>query len=273
MSKVVRVTLTHRGVRFVELFPVCNEAAREIVESASSKEEAFTEQETYKLEGNQLEFIFGNDDNSVDLVVHEFDEEEWEYGDEIMSEEDYDLWSSDLDDYIEKMKEEETDLVLLEECDHALFGALNDALKAVVEKKTNARDFILEAMRKGLVRASNYYAISDEDEAEKKPHYGVVCAEQMEEDDFSVSYNIELDDDEEFDPDSLEFIRVDCEGSGVSPVIQDKIGLGAALLNVALYDGKVYYAGHDDCMEFGGSVEPEESDFDIINMDLSSKES
>ena len=213
----------------MELFPVCNQSAREIVENASSKEEAFTEQETYNLEGNQLEFIFGNDDNA-------------------------------------------TDLVLLEECDHALFGCLNDALKAVAEKKTNAQDFILDAMRKGLIRASNYYTISDEDEEEKKPHYGVVRADQMEDEDFSISYNIELDDDEEFDPDALEFINVNCENSQVSSVIQDKVSLGAAVLNVALYNGKVCFAGHDDYLEDGGFVEPVESRFDIINMDLSAKE-
>ena len=61
----------------------------------------------------------------------------------------------------------------------------------------------------------------------------------------TVSYYINLSEGEDFDPAKLDFINIDWEYDNYSEVLQKLLAEDIILLNAIIYDGKIYFAGHD----------------------------
>lgn len=74
----------------------------------------------------------------------------------------------------------------------------------------------------------------------------------------TVSFYINLPEREDFDPDKLDFINIDEDYDAYSNVLQELLARDIILLNAIIYDGKIYFAGHDDIDILGSS------DFDPI---------
>ena len=71
----------------------------------------------------------------------------------------------------------------------------------------------------------------------------------------TVSFYINLPEGEDFDPDKLDFINIDEEYDAYSKVLQELLARDIILLNAIIYDGKIYFAGHDDIVIFEDSYE------------------
>ena len=73
----------------------------------------------------------------------------------------------------------------------------------------------------------------------------------------TVSFYINLPEGENFDPDKLDFLNIGEDYDAYSKVLQELLE-DVILLNAIIYDGKIYFAGHDDIDILGSS------DFDPI---------
>ena len=81
-----------------------------------------------------------------------------------------------------------------------------------------------------------------------------------------ISFHVNLPEGEEFDYHKLEYVNFDEDYDDYSEVIQNTITGDMISLNAIIYDGKMYFAGHDDIDIFDDS--DEEPSYDYVNADM-----
>jgi hypothetical protein len=85
----------------------------------------------------------------------------------------------------------------------------------------------------------------------------------------TVSFYINLPEGENFDPAKLDFINIDAHYDDYSEVLQELLARDLILLNAIIYDGKIYFAGHDEIDILG--VSDEEPIFDYVDENIAKK--
>lgn len=87
--------------------------------------------------------------------------------------------------------------------------------------------------------------------------------------DITMVFNINIPEDEEFDPSKLDFINIDTEYDDNSEVLSELLAADMILLNAIIYDGKMYFAdGYEDVTE--DSWGDAEYYYDIVDEDIAS---
>lgn len=82
----------------------------------------------------------------------------------------------------------------------------------------------------------------------------------------TVSFYINLPEGENFDPAKLDFINIDQNYDAYSKVLQKLLARDIILLNAIIYDGKIYFAGHDEIEILG--VSDEKPIFDYVDENI-----
>jgi hypothetical protein len=85
----------------------------------------------------------------------------------------------------------------------------------------------------------------------------------------TVSFYINLPEGENFDPAKLDFINIDEDYDAYSKVLQELLARDLILLNAIIYDGKIYFAGHDEIDIL--DVSDEEPIFDYVDENIAKK--
>jgi hypothetical protein len=85
----------------------------------------------------------------------------------------------------------------------------------------------------------------------------------------TVSFYINLPEGENFDPAKLDFINIDEDYDDYSEVLQELLARDLILLNAIIYDGKIYFAGHDEIDIL--DVSDEEPIFDYVDENIAKK--
>ena len=255
-GRTIRVDLTRPGIKRITMLPLDNEGVEIMKEHGNDAEEAWSD--IYgKLwdedSGQLMDFVFENAYSKYNLCVVDPDTEEKIYEEdsfvpdtanglmsyieaeeEFSGEDDEEGFSS----YVKYLRSEcQTNELYLSQ---GFAKAWNELSEPTTE---SAATFVPNFMR---------YALSAAD-AKNALLLGVKESEVA-----TVSFYINLPEGENFDPAKLDFINVDWDYDAYSKVLQKLLARDIILLNAIIYDGKIYFAGHDDIDILGSS------DFDPI---------
>ena len=254
-GRTIRVDLTRSGIKRITMLPLDNEGVEIMKEHGNDAEEACSDifEKLWSEDPGQLmDFVFENAYSEYDLSVVDEETEEVIYEDDSFvpdtncglmsySEAEADFSIDDEEGFSEFVKylrsECQTNELYLSQ---GFAKAWNELSEPTTE---SAETFVPNFMR---------YALSAAD-AKNALLLGVKESEVA-----TVSFYINLPEGENFDPAKLDFINVDWDYDAYSKVLQKLLARDIILLNAIIYDGKIYFAGHDDIDILGSS------DFDPI---------
>lgn len=256
-GRTIRVDLTRSGIKRITMHQLDNEGMEIMKEHGNDAEEACSDifEKLWSEDAGQLmDFVFENTNSKYNLCVVDAETEEEIYEDDsfmpdasygLMSysqaEENYTEYEDDEEDFSNYLKylrsECQTNELYLSQ---GFAKAWNELSEPTTE---SAATFVPNFMR---------YALSAAD-AKNALLLGVKESEVA-----TVSFYINLPEGENFDPAKLDFINVDWDYDAYSKVLQKLLARDIILLNAIIYDGKIYFAGHDDIDILGSS------DFDPI---------
>jgi len=211
---------------------------------------------TEKNEQLPLEFLFAHVCTPTELIVTDEESDEEIYNDEYEINPRYGIMSMDeaVDNYeddeeeLEKFKKYLTDTVHIPDDNYISIGIAKTWDK-LPESYIEGEGFVPSVIGETLRVAS------EDDIALLHGETGLS--------DSTITFNMEIED--EFDPDKLDFINFDAEYGDVSSVLQETLAADFVSMNAIMYDGKMYFAQPQD-MDFGDN----EGDdyYDIINHHL-----
>jgi hypothetical protein len=245
MARTIRVDFTGRGFKRVTMLPLNEDGMKTLKAHDMNAEEAFGEvfDQVWREDAGQLmEFMFDNAYSEYGLYVVDDETEEEIYEEDsfesdcsygLMSfceaDAEYDQWDPDDEGKFPKYMK-----YLRSECqtnELYLSKGFAKAWSELIEPTTeSAATFAPNFMR---------YALSSA---------GAKCALLMgieESEPVTVSFYVYLPDDEDFNPEKLDFINIDFDYPDYSEVLQKLLAEDIILLNAIIYDGKIYFAGHD----------------------------
>lgn len=250
-GRTIRVALTRPGIKRITMLPLDNEGVEIMKKHGNDAEEAYSDiydKVWSKDSGQLMDFVFEYTYREYELYVVDAETEEVIYEDDsfvpdtncgVMS---YSQAETDLDDDEEAFSEQVK--YLRSECQtnelylsQGFAKAWNELSEPTTE---SAATFVPNFMR---------YALSAAD-AKNALLMGI-----EESDSVTVSFYINLPEGEDFDPDKLDFINIDEDYDAYSKVLQELLARDTILLNAIIYDGKIYFAGHDDIDIFEDSDE------------------
>ena len=211
---------------------------------------------TEKNEQLPLEFLFAHVCTPTELIVTDEESDEEIYNDEYEINPRYGIMSMDeaVDNYeddeeeLEKFKKYLTDTVHIPDDNYISIGIAKTWDK-LPESNIEGEGFVPSMIGDTLKVAS------EDDIALLHGETGLS--------DSTITFNMEIED--EFDPDKLDFINFDAEYGDVSSVLQETLAADFVSMNAIMYDGKMYFAQPQD-MDFGDN----EGDdyYDIVNHQL-----
>lgn len=211
---------------------------------------------TEKNEQLPLEFLFAHVCTPTELIVTDEESDEEIYNDEYEIDPRYGIMSMDeaVDNYeddeeeLEKYKKYLTDTVHIPDNNYISIGIAKTWDK-LPDSFIQGEGFVSSVIGETLKVAS------EDDIALLHGETGLS--------DSTITFNMEIED--EFDPDKLDFINFDAEYGDVSSVLQETIAADFVSMNAIIYDGKMYFAQPQD-MDFGDN----EGDdyYDIVNHHL-----
>ena len=250
-GRTIRVDLTRSGIKRITMHQLDNEGMEIMKEHGNDAEEACSDifEKLWSEDPGQLmDFVFENAYSEYDLSVVDEETEEVIYED--------DSFVTDIDNGLMSYSEAETNFsidddeegfseyvkYLRSECQtnelylsQGFAKAWNELSEPTTE---SAKTFIPNFMR---------YALSAAD-AKNALLLGIEESEPA-----TVSFYINLPEGENFDPAKLDFINIDEDYDAYSKVLQELLARDIILLNAIIYDGKIYFAGHDDIDIYGDS--------------------
>ena len=249
-GRTIRVDLTRSGIKRITMLPLDNEGVEIMKEHGNDAEEAWSD--IYgKLwdedSGQLMDFVFENAYSEYDLSVVDEETEEVIYEDDsFVPDTNFGLMSYseaetnfNIDDdeegfseYVKYLRSEcQTNELYLSQ---GFAKAWNELSEPTTE---SAETFVPNFMR---------YALSAAD-AKSALLTGVEESEPV-----TVSFFINLPEGEDFDRAKLDFISIEAHYDAYSKVLQELLE-DIILLNAIIYDGKIYFAGHDDIDIYGHS--------------------
>ena len=265
-GRTIRVDLTRPGIKRITMLPLDNEGVEIMKEHGNDAEEAYSDiyDKVWSEDSGQLmDFVFENAYSEYGLYVVDAETEEVIYEDDsfvpdtscgLMSyseaEAEFQDDEDDFSKYVKYLRSEcQTNELYLSQ---GFAKAWNELSEPTTE---SAATFVPNFM---------LYALSAAD-AKKALLMGVEESEPV-----TVSFYINLPEGENFDPAKLDFINIDAHYDDYSDVLQELLGgEDIILLNAIIYDGKIYFAGHDDIDILGDS--DEEPIFDYVDENIAKK--
>lgn len=252
-GRTIRVDLTRSGIKRITMLPLDNEGVEIMKEHGNDAEEAYSDinEKLWSEDSGQLmDFVFENAYREYELCVVDAETEEVIYEDDsfvpdascgLMSyseaEANYSIDDDEegFSEYVKYLRSEcHTNELYLSQ---GFAKAWNELSEPTTE---SAATFIPNFM---------HYALSAAD-AKNALLMGIEESEPV-----TVSFYINLPEGEDFDPDKLDFINIDEDYDAYSNVLQELLARDIILLNAIIYDGKIYFAGHDDIVIFEDSYE------------------
>ena len=265
-ERTIRVDLTRPGIKRITMLPLDNEGVEIMKEHGNDAEESYSDiyDKVWSEDSGQLmDFVFENAYSEYGLCVVDPETEEVFYEDDsfvpdtncgLMSyseaEAEFQDDEDDFSKYVKYLRSEcQTNELYLSQ---GFAKAWNELSEPATE---SAATFIPNFM---------LYALSAAD-AKNALLMGVEESEPV-----TVSFYINLPEGENFDPAKLDFINIDAHYDDYSEVLQELLGgEDIILLNAIIYDGKIYFAGHDDIDILGDS--DEEPIFDYVDENIAKK--
>lgn len=267
-ERTIRVDLTRSGIKRITMLPLDNEGVEIMKEHGNDAEEACSDiyDKVWSEDSGQLmDFVFENAYSEYGLYVVDAETEEEIYEDDsfvpdtscgLMSYSEAEAEYREYDDdeegfssYVKYLRSEcQTNELYLSQ---GFAKAWNELSEPTTE---SAATFIPNFM---------LYALSAAD-AKNALLMGVEESELV-----TVSFYINLPEGENFDPAKLDFINIDEDYDAYSEVLQELLARDIILLNAIIYDGKIYFAGHDDIDILG--VSGEEPIFDYVDENIAKK--
>lgn len=264
-ERTIRVDLTRSGIKRITMLPLDNEGMEIMKKHGNNAEEACSDiyDKLWSEDSGQLmDFVFENAYSEYGLCVVDPETEEVFYEDDsfvpdtscgLMSyseaEAEYPDNEDDFSSYAKYLRSEcQTNELYLSQ---GFAKAWNELSEPTTE---SAATFIPNFM---------HYALSAAD-AKNALLMGVEESEVV-----TVSFYINLPEGENFDPAKLDFINIDAHYDDYSEVLQELLARDLILLNAIIYDGKIYFAGHDDIDILGDS--DEEPIFDYVDENIAKK--
>ena len=265
-ERTIRVDLARPGIKRITMLPLDNEGMEIIKEHGNDAEEAYSDiyDKVWSEDSGQLmDFVFENAYSEYGLYVVDAETEEVIYEDDsfvpdtscgLMSysqaEAEYpDDEKEDFFRYVKYLRSEcQTNELYLSQ---GFAKAWNELSEPTTE---SAATFIPNFM---------HYALSAAD-AKNALLMGIEESELV-----TVSFYINLPEGENFDPAKLDFINIDEDYDAYSKVLQELLARDLILLNAIIYDGKIYFAGHDEIDIL--DVSDEEPIFDYVDENIAKK--
>lgn len=244
-GRTIRVDLTRSGIKRITMLPLDNEGLEIMKKHGNDAEEACSDifDKVWSEDSGQLmDFVFENAYSEYGLYVVDAETEEEIYEDDsfvpdtscgLMSYSEAEAEYKEYDDdeegfssYVKYLRSEcQTNELYLSQ---GFAKAWNELSEPTTE---SAATFVPNFM---------LYALSAAD-AKNALLVGVEESELV-----TVSFYINLPEGENFDPAKLDFINIDENYDDYSEVLQELLAGDIILLNAIIYDGKIYFAGHDE---------------------------
>ena len=264
-ERTIRVDLARPGIKRITMLPLDNEGVEIMKEHGNDAEEAYSDiyDKIWSEDSGQLmDFVFEDAYSEYGLYVVDAETEEVIYEDDsfvpdtscgLMSyseaEAEYPDNEEDFSRYVKYLRSEcQTNELYLSQ---GFAKAWNELSEPTTE---SAATFIPNFM---------HYALSAAD-AKNALLMGIEESELV-----TVSFYINLPEGENFDPAKLDFINIDAHYDDYSEVLQELLARDLILLNAIIYDGKIYFAGHDDIDILDES--DEEPIFDYVDENIAKK--
>lgn len=261
-ERTIRVDLTRSGIKRITMLPLDNEGLEIMKKHGNDAEEACSDifDKVWSEDSGQLmDFVFENAYSEYGLYVVDAETEEEIYEDDsfvpdtscgLMSyseaEAEYPDNEEDFSRYVKYLRSEcQTNELYLSQ---GFAKAWNELSEPTTE---SAATFVPNFMLYALSAAGAKNALL----------VGVEESELV-----TVSFYINLPEGENFDPAKLDFINIDENYDDYSEVLQELVAGDIILLNAIIYDGKIYFAGHDEIDISGDS--DEEPIFDYVDENI-----
>ena len=254
-GRTIRVDLTRSGIKRITMLPLDNEGVEIMKEHGNDAEEACSDifEKLWSEDSGQLmDFVFENAYSEYDLSVVDEETEEVIYEDD----------SFVPDTCYGLMSYSEAEANYSVDDDEDGFSSHMQYLRS--ECQTNEL-YLSQGFAKAWNELSEPTTESAETFIPNFMHYALSAADAKnallmgieESEPVTVSFYINLPEGENFDPAKLDFINIEAHYDAYSKVLQELLE-DVILLNAIIYDGKIYFAGHDDIDILGSS------DFDPI---------
>lgn len=263
-ERTIRVDLTRSGIKRITMLPLDNEGLEIMKKYGNDAEEACSDifDKIWSEDSGQLmDFVFENAYSEYGLYVVDAETEEDIYEDDsfvpdtscgLMSYSEAEAEYREYEDedeffsYVKYLRSEcQTNELYLSQ---GFAKAWNELSEPTTE---SAATFVPNFMLYALSAAGAKNALL----------VGVEESELV-----TVSFYINLPEGENFDPAKLDFINIDQNYDDYSEVLQELVAGDIILLNAIIYDGKIYFAGHDEIDILGDS--DEEPIFDYVDENI-----
>ena len=269
MSKTIRISFNFDGdshLKKLSVLPITDDERKKIVKDndcdANNALQPLYDYICDKDSEQIIDYVFTLSGTPTELYVTDDESDEEVYSDDeyfiepsrsIMSmEEAEENWSSEddkgeLDDYcnyLTKTENRPNNLLIAK--------GISKAWSDLANNNASSDTFIPVMMRESMKAAGSKAALlSGESE---------VCQS-------TITFKVELSEDEEFDIEKLDFLNVDESYDNYSSIFNNLLEDDIILMNVIIYDGKLFFAGHEQ-INCGDNEGDEENDF--VNEDMES---
>lgn len=263
MSKVVRVSLTGSAFKRIQLLPLDEQGLEILKQHDMNAEEAFGEvyDQLWSENSEQLmEFMFADAYSEMGLCVTDNETDEELYCEDYETDPNYGLMSLEaaLENYEDDKEELDNYKTYLDtKCGddfglHICIG-IKEAWKGLKSNEVSGSTFIPVAMQKALTEAGSQQALL----------MGIVESGET-----TVTFYVDIPDGDEFDQGKLDFINIDEDYDDYSEVLQNMLTEDIVSLNAIIYDGKIYFAGHDMIDLDSTDDSDEDLCYDHVNVDM-----
>ena len=270
MSKLIRLSFNVDGdsnFQRIIVLPIADNESKKIVSKCDCDAEKAIDPLYEKIANESseqlMDFVFTVSDTPTDFIVSDDETEDEIYSDDefnivpsrgIMSMDEISDNYPDEEDKEEKEAQEKylkgtklvaNDLHIAKGFSKAWEGLINNS----VSSSTFAPTLLKESLKASGAKAALLVGESEISSS-------------------TITFKIKLEDDEEFDVEKLDFINFDDSYDDYSPVLNNLLERDMVSMNAIIYDGKMYFAGHNDfdCDENNG-----DTCCDFVNEDIESE--
>ena len=270
MSKLIRLSFNVDGesnFQRILVLPITDDESKKIVsDSGCNAEDSFNplyEKIANESSKQMMDFVFALSNTPIDLIVSDNETEEEIYSDdEFTIEPTYGVMSMDE---INENYPDDDDKETKEEQEKYLKGTMHDSNGLYISEGFSKA---WEGLINNTVSCSSFVPAVIKESLKTSGAKSALLAGESEVCSSTITFKIELKDGEEFDVDKLEFINFDESYDDYSHVLNKLLENDMVSMNAIIYDGKMYFAGHNDfdCDENNG-----DSYYDFVNEDIESE--